>query len=688
MKKVIFVLLALALLMLCIYAIAEETYVCEGFEYALQEDGNAILLQYSGADSTLIIPNELDGHPVTNIANMAFSYNSSLKRVTISYGIKIVGNYAFAGCLKLENIVLPESLTSIGAFSFSECMSLLGIIIPKSVVEIGQSAFSGCNSLNSVVLSEGTTSIGSWAFSNCPFLSKVTIPSTVSTIGNHVFESYTFSSPFPSVSSDIIFSVISDSYAESWCIKYNLQYELSSIEDDGQEDKAFRSSGFEYVLLPDGSAELIQFVGYYNTVEIPIELDGHLITKIRRNPFVSYTEVGDSILNPEAKYCIVKIPENHPCLKMINGVIISITDNSIVYCPTTMIGEYLIPDGISAIGDYAFFGCNCISSIVIPDSVTSIGEGAFGECIALEKIAIPSGITAIEKMTFFECNSIKDISIPDGVMSIGSYAFYKCSSLSNVTLPNTIERIGDSAFQHCSSITRIVIPEGVKSIAGGIFLGCISLSDLTISYGVEVIWNGAFNGCTALTRVIIPNSVKLIAYAAFQNCRNLTSVTIPESVTSIEDHAFDNKDGEISNATFYHIPDLVFTVTSNSYAEEWCINNEYDYIAEGNEQETYYIDQTGQFEYILLPTGDAEIVNYLGKEGYVMIPIDLDDHPVAAIDGNPFLIYNDDGYVCGSLDCNVVVSREHPYLATIEGVLFSMNDRKLIYCPPSMKACK
>ena len=158
-----------------------------------------------------------------------------------------------------------------------------------------------------------------------------------------------------------------------------------------------------------------------------------------------------------------------------------------------------------------------IKAVVIDDGVTSIGDYAFYNCIALKHVTLPDGVTSIGARAFADCSALKSVTIPDGVTSIGDYAFYNCIALKHVTLPDGVTSIGDGAFYYCKALTSVEIGSGVTSIG-----------------------YGAFSDCSALTSVTLPDSVTSIGARAFANCSALTSVTLPDSVTSIGARAFAN----------------------------------------------------------------------------------------------------------------------------------------------------
>ena len=244
-----------------------------------------------------------------------------------------------------------------------------------------------------------------------------------------------------------------------------------------------------------------------------------------------------------------------------------------------------IGDGITSIGDYAFYSCrglteltlpNSVTSIGNPNSVTSIGNSAFGGCSGLEKITvdggnkrydsrdncnsiietgtntlivgcknsvIPNSVTSIGDGAFRGCSGLTELILPNSVTSIGEYAFYYCSELTELTLPNSVTSIGWYAFQGCTGLTELTLPNSVTSIGGCAFEGCNGLTELTLPNTLERIVASAFRGCSGLTELTLPNSVWSIGEYAFQGCSGLTELTLPSSVTRIGKNAFSDCSG-------------------------------------------------------------------------------------------------------------------------------------------------
>ena len=99
----------------------------------------------------------------------------------------------------------------------------------------------------------------------------------------------------------------------------------------------------------------------------------------------------------------------------------------------------------------------------------------------VKKVVIEDGVTSIGELAFFKCSNLTNITIPDSVTCIAYAAFHGCSSLSSITIPNSVTSIGIYAFVFCSSLTSITIPDGVTSIGYGAFSECSSLKTISLS---------------------------------------------------------------------------------------------------------------------------------------------------------------------------------------------------------------
>ena len=118
---------------------------------------------------------------------------------------------------------------------------------------------------------------------------------------------------------------------------------------------------------------------------------------------------------------------------------------------------------VTSIGNWAFYGCDKLTSITIPTSVTSIGEWAFSGCYNLTSITIPNSVTSIGEYAFYLCNNLTSVTIPKSVTSIGKEAFERCDNLTSIKIPKSVTSIGASAFSGCDKLTKIYIPRGTKA---------------------------------------------------------------------------------------------------------------------------------------------------------------------------------------------------------------------------------
>ena len=411
---------------------------------------------------------------VTSIGDSAFSGCWDLTSITIPDSITTIGESAFSGCSGLTSITIPNSVTSIGAYAFSGCRSLTSITIPDSVTSIGNSSFSYCISLTSITIPNSVTSIGTYAFSNCWYLTSITIPDSVTSIGKSAF--YKCSS-LTTISLSCKSTLKKSNFGgQADLVSYTNEHTLTKTEakaatctENGNKEYWTCEHCGKYFLSDDANPETATAVEQSETI-IPALKHKNATTRGAVKPTETAPGYSGDRYCPDCNTVLEKgytyWVEDNLTWKLYEDGTLNISgtgamkdydyDNnpSPVY-NNSNVKKVVIEDGVTSIGESAFYGCSSLTSITISDRVTSIGNSAFYGCLNLTSITIPDGVISIGNDAFAGCGSLTSITIPDSVTSIGNYAFYDCNSLTSVTIPDSVTSIGESAFDNCTNLTTI-----------------------------------------------------------------------------------------------------------------------------------------------------------------------------------------------------------------------------------------
>src|SRR5690554_1524458 len=138
-----------------------------------------VLLNYLGSDEVVVLPETIDGKPITSISKYTFVNTDAIKAVRLSdsvtelefgafgectglelfasgSGLEIIGDSAFLNCISLREVRLNEGLKTIEGGAFSFCTSLSSVDIPASVEDISDAPFSGMSDEFKVIIKKGS----------------------------------------------------------------------------------------------------------------------------------------------------------------------------------------------------------------------------------------------------------------------------------------------------------------------------------------------------------------------------------------------------------------------------------------------------------------------------------------------------------------------------------------------------
>ena len=569
-KKLVLCLLAVAVVLLCFVAFPQNAYATSSsdltFTLNSTEDGYVVSNCKGTASGELVIPDTYKGLPVTAIGDRAFYYQNGITSLVIPDSITTIGKDAFAGCIKLTSITIgsgvkfmaenvfsansilenvyihdvkawceiefanarsaplyfadnlyldgelvtvleiPEGTTKIGDMAFMSYDHLTSVAIPDSVTSIGESAFHYCKGLTSIAIPDSVTCVGEWAFGECDGLIEATIGNGVTRIEYATFASC------DNLNKLVIGNGVTSIEEAAFSVCRNLRSVTISDSVTSVHRFAFTECAVEEMIFTNGTktitTTMLVFPEPVKHVVIPDS-----VTSIEIMAFGKCSHIEGVYISDIKAWCEMEFfgEEANPLLH-----------GAKLYLNGTLVKDLVIPDNVTQIDDYAFFGYSGLTSVTIGNGVTSIGKSAFQNCIGLGSVSIPDNVTSMGDSAFQNCSSLGSVTIGNGLTKIGEYVFEKCYGLTSVTIGSNVSSIGYYAFADCTNLTNIVLPNSVTLIDYNAFRECIRLSSITLSDSLTVLRGDAFYGCKSLTSVTIPDSIISIAGSAFDGCDELS----------------------------------------------------------------------------------------------------------------------------------------------------------------------
>ena len=396
---------------------------------------------------------------IGSVGDGAFAFCTALKSVSIEKGFSPTPMFenAFLGCTSIETVtaeprwaklfpsvkkwIIPDGVTSIGSKPFDGRSELRSITIPDSVIRFAESAFDGCSGLTNPLynvsqtrlckvpssftgcfsIPDGVTSIGDYAFYGCSRLTSITIPNSVTSIGRLAFRNC----------SGLTSITIPDS--------------VTSIESEPCNHPYYQRvfagcTGLTSIRIP-GSLKVSNPSQFW-TASPP---------KTMRIGPGSMKWDALHMHTPFAARDSFEVDEGNETFCARNGILFSKDGTILVSVPQGITGDFVVPDGVTAIGPGALNHCRLLRSVRISPTVKTIGYGAFCDCHSLVDCEIPPSVESIEAGAFRSCRSLERIRLPQNV-SVDA-AFVDCFQLSTVEFDATVRFFG-FPFLGCERLSQ------------------------------------------------------------------------------------------------------------------------------------------------------------------------------------------------------------------------------------------
>ncbi len=616
MKKMILSLGSLSVIFLLLFSVsALSGFSDDHFTYEFLENGTLEVNNYISDAKHAVIPDMVNGYPVTSIGRAAFS-STALDSLVIPDSITKIDENAFSAPCRIRSISLPKSfgeddipclfridriseiilppdhpsLTVQEGVIFSKDQTKLlfypsGIsrpeyVVPNGVTSIGKHAFYGNDSLTKIILPDSLYTIGDYAFYHMDSLKSINLPDNLTFIGQSAFYTdHDWETMY--MPDDLVYAHQIGYYGINPIkIEISMDHPVFSIENGCLIDKKQKEllcflgdPAIKSITVPDG-IEIINEYAFSHAENLEEIILPHSLFKIEDSAFIRC----DSLKS-------LTIPDS------VSHIGVA------AFCACSSLESVTLPQSLTEIGDAAFSGCTALIEIIFPDNLNRIGEEAFSYCSNLQSVILPDSVTEIAQAAFCECENLVWLHLPASLETLGVRALFGCGSLKKLSFPLTLTSLGSEALggtsQLCEIIVpaehpvlafvdgmlidkgrklvyyavkeqlneQLVLPEGMVEIAEGVFEDAEHVKSIVIPEGYEIIGSYAFSRLSELTHVTLPGTLKSIGEDAFRGSEQIMDIIIPESVENIGSNAFTTYRG-----TCFHVyPD--------SYAHKWAEEN-------------------------------------------------------------------------------------------------------------------
>lgn len=584
----------------------------EYYTYEIQ-NGEATITGYNKdlLRRKVLIPEEIEGCPVTTIGDRAFSDMPSGigKEFYIPDNVTTFGKEAFAGSAYLDAVRMPQKLTKMGEGVFAACLQMHFLEIPdslteipdyaftncwgygsardysveqcigKNVTQIGKGAFAGCWNMGGAWgagrLPEKLEYIGEGAFQYCYKIKSLEIPAGVTVIPDRTFQGC---ERLESIQIDGDITMIG-AEAFDGCIALTsmpLSKSLSLIGADAFRDctelTEFQlAEGNTHYQVQQGAlmtADGTRLLTYAASAPQQSFVMPETLTQIDDGALKNLRYLETLTFSPIFSDYQAGMFENATGLKTVNfgeGTLTAIPDRFFKGC-TSLVSPNAFT-GVTSVGESAFEGGTAVQSLSFDDSLSNIGTKAFQNCTALESVHIPDSVTSLSAAAFRNDVSLTEFQMPERLHTVSASAFSGCTSLKTVTWSKYLQTIEANAFEN-TALTEIVFPASLQSIGAYAFAGIGTLESIVLPENLNTIGSSAFSD-TGIQTLKLPKSVTTLGNGAWMNCAALQEVQWKAALTKIPASTFEH----CTALTQIELPDGIVEIGARAFSGNESLTN-------------------------------------------------------------------------------------------------------------------